>query len=77
MADGEIVGDFFVDNVSSTAVQLRRVPNTAALPTADPGMSLHQVNLVTGTVSAAANASTAYWQAAVCVKYRVSITKIS
>lgn len=70
-----ITRDFFVDSVSTSAVQLRRVPGLTPIPTASPGEQLHQVNLVTG-VNAAFNADTGFWVAN-CTRYRVTIERLT
>ena len=64
---------FFIDSVSGTTVQLRPVPGQDAHPGTEPGIALHQVNLVTG-VTAAANADTAFWQTN-CHRYEVIIRR--
>jgi hypothetical protein len=73
----EIRRKFFADSVSTTAVQLRRLPGAGGepLPSSDPGSALHQVNITTGN-DAAANADTAFWVAN-CTVYEVIIRRLT
>ncbi len=67
--------EFFVDSVSSTQVQLARVPGRTNSPDADAGLSLHRITIITGN-AAAANASTAFWQAN-CQRYLVTVVRLT
>ena len=69
----EISREMYVDSVSSSAVQLRPQPNASPRPNSDPGICLHQVNIVTGN-AAAFTADTVFWQAD-CSTYEVIIRR--
>lgn len=71
----EIRRIMFADSVSSSAVQLRRVPGLTPQPDSEPGTALHQVNIVTGN-NASATASTAFWQTG-CQRYEVIIRRLT
>ena len=69
-----LVRDFFADSVSSTAVQLRRVPG-GAINDAFPGLNIHKIEMITGA-GAAANADTEFFVAN-CTRYRVTIERLT
>ena len=71
----ETVRDFFIDSISGTTVQLRRVPGLEPSPAADAPMCPHQITVVTGKDSAV-NASTEFYKTG-CLKYRVTIARLS
>lgn len=65
---------FYVTSVSGNIVQLTRHPNHGNLPDSDPGISMHQVDIVTGNASAA-SASSTYWLTG-CQLYEVTVRKL-
>lgn len=71
----ELRRTMFVDAISSTSVQLRRDPRVSASNEADPGLVIHQANLITGNATAS-NAATSFWQTG-CVAYEMIIRRLS
>jgi hypothetical protein len=74
----EIRRTFFVDSVSSSAVQLRRWPTLNSMDDTCGGRQIHQANLVIG-LSAATTAeagSNAFWKAD-CTRYEVTVRRLT
>lgn len=64
----------YVESISSSAVQFRRLANTGPIPDSNPGVALHQVNIVTGNAAAANADSTVFLVD--CAAWEVTFRKL-